>query len=161
MKDTITPSAPVIEARDLNLVFQTNDGPVHALKDVNLTINRGEFVSFICPSGCGKTTFLRAIAALKTSTGGSLTVNGMSPAKAQQSAIDYNVFEGKVVTGLPRFTLTRGHVAIADGVVKTQEGHGQFIARPPNGAVNRALTQWKDLTAPRPVVRTGIPASGV
>ncbi len=82
-------------------------------------------------------------------------------AKAQQSAIDYNVFEGKVVTGLPRFTLTRGHVAIEDGVVKTQEGHGQFVARPPNGAVNRALTQWKDLTAPRPVVRTGIPASGV
>lgn len=82
-------------------------------------------------------------------------------AKAQQSAIDYNVFEGKVVTGLPRFTLTRGHVAIEDGVVKTQEGHGQFVKRPPNGAVNRALTQWKDLTAPRPVVRTGVPASGV
>ena len=53
MKDTITPTDPVIEARDLNLVFQTNDGPVHALKDVNLTINRGEFVSFIGPSGCG------------------------------------------------------------------------------------------------------------
>ena len=79
----------------------------------------------------------------------------------QQSSIDYNVFEGKVVTGLPRFTLTRGHVAIEDGVVKTREGHGQFVARPPNGAVNRALSQWKDMTAPRPVVRTGVPASGV
>jgi NitT/TauT family transport system ATP-binding protein len=32
------------------------------LKDVNLTINKGDFVSFIGPSGCGKTTFLRAIA---------------------------------------------------------------------------------------------------
>jgi dihydropyrimidinase len=82
-------------------------------------------------------------------------------AKAQQSAIDYNVFEGKVVTGLPRYTLSRGHVAIDDGAVKTQEGHGQFVARPPNGAVNRALSQWKGLTAPRPVVRTGVPASGV
>jgi dihydropyrimidinase len=82
-------------------------------------------------------------------------------AKTQQSAIDYNVFEGKKVKGLPRFTLTRGVVAIEDGAVKTREGHGQFVAREPNGAVNRALTQWKDLTAPRPVVRTGVPASGV
>jgi len=82
-------------------------------------------------------------------------------AKAQQSAIDYNVFEGKKVTGLPRYTLTRGQVAVSDGRVETQEGHGQFVAREPNGAVNRALSAWKDLTAPRPVARTGIPATGV
>ena len=60
---------PVIEARGLNLTFQTGDGPVHALKDVNLTVNRGDFVSFIGPSGCGKTTFLRCIAALETHAG--------------------------------------------------------------------------------------------
>ena len=93
MKDTLTPSVPVIEARDLNLVFQTGDGPVHALKDVNLTINRGEFVSFIGPSGCGKTTFLRAIAALETPTGGRLTVNGMTPDKARQARAYGYVFQ--------------------------------------------------------------------
>ena len=93
MKDTITPTAPVIEASDLNLVFQTNDGPVHALRDVNLTINRGEFVSFIGPSGCGKTTFLRAIAALETPTGGSLTVNGMTPDRARQARAYGYVFQ--------------------------------------------------------------------
>ena len=82
-------------------------------------------------------------------------------AKAQQSAIDYNVFEGKKVKGLPRVTLTRGHVAIHDGEVKTREGHGQFVAREARPAVNRALSQWKNLTAPRPVARTGIPATGV
>jgi dihydropyrimidinase len=82
-------------------------------------------------------------------------------AGSQQSAIDYNVFEGKEVTGLPRFTLTRGHVAIHDGEVRTQEGHGKFVSRPPNGSVNRALSQWKELTAPRPVERTGIPVTGV
>ncbi|MES2814866.1 MAG: dihydropyrimidinase, partial [Pseudomonadota bacterium] len=79
----------------------------------------------------------------------------------QQSKIDYNVFEGHAVKGLPRFTLTRGHVAIHDGEVRTQEGHGKFVARQARPAVNRALTQWKDLTAPRPVERTGIPATGV
>jgi dihydropyrimidinase len=82
-------------------------------------------------------------------------------AAAQQSAIDYNVFEGHEVTGLPRFTLTRGHVAVHDGEVRAREGHGQFVAREARGPVSRALTQWKDLTAPRPVERTGVPASGV
>ena len=77
-------AGPVIEAKDLNLVFHTNDGPVHALKDVNLTINKGDFVSFIGPSGCGKTTFLRAVAALEHPTGGTLTVNGMTPDEARQ-----------------------------------------------------------------------------
>ncbi|MEM8742606.1 MAG: dihydropyrimidinase [Pseudomonadota bacterium] len=82
-------------------------------------------------------------------------------ASTQQSAIDYNVFEGKEVTGLPRFTLTRGHVAIQEGALTMQEGHGRFVARAPNATVNQALSKWKDLTAPRPVVRSGIPASGV
>jgi dihydropyrimidinase len=82
-------------------------------------------------------------------------------ASSQQSAIDYNVFEGKEVKGLPRFTLTRGQVAVHDGEMRTQEGHGDFVKRDPNGSVNKALSQWKELTAPRPVQRSGIPASGV
>ena len=82
-------------------------------------------------------------------------------AEGQQSAIDYNVFEGKQVKGLPRFTLTRGQVAVHDGEIRTQEGHGEFVTREPNGTVNKALSKWKELTAPRPVERTGIPASGV
>ena len=79
----------------------------------------------------------------------------------QQSAIDYNVFEGKHVKGLPRFTLTRGHVAVHDGEIRTQEGHGKFVSRAPNATVNKALSQWKEITAPRPVQRSGIPATGV
>jgi dihydropyrimidinase len=82
-------------------------------------------------------------------------------ASTQQSAIDYNVFEGKTVTGLPRYTLTRGVVAIEESTVKTQEGHGSFVKREPFAAVNRALSTWKEITAPRKVQRTGIPASGV
>ncbi|MCO8144987.1 dihydropyrimidinase [Rhodovulum tesquicola] len=82
-------------------------------------------------------------------------------AATQQSAIDYNVFEGHKVKGLPRFTLTRGRVAVHDGEFRGEEGHGQFVRREPNGPVNRALSSWKELTAPRRVERTGIPASGV
>jgi dihydropyrimidinase len=82
-------------------------------------------------------------------------------AKSQQSAIDYNVFEGFEVTGLPRFTLTRGKVAIVENEIKTQQGHGKFVGREANNPVNRALSTWKDITAPRKVERTGIPATGV
>ena len=82
-------------------------------------------------------------------------------AATQQSAIDYNVFEGHKVKGLPRFTLTRGQVAVYDGEIRTQEGHGEFVKREPNTAVNKALSTWKELTSPRPVQRSGIPATGV
>jgi dihydropyrimidinase len=82
-------------------------------------------------------------------------------AKNQQSVIDYNVFEGMELTGLPRFVLTRGHLSIHDGKVDVQPGHGEFVAREPKGAVNVALSKWKEVVAPRKVERTGIPASGV
>lgn len=82
-------------------------------------------------------------------------------ASAQQSAIDYNVFEGQKVVGLPRFTLSRGRVALDDGKVVPKEGHGQFVAREARPAVNRALSAWKDLTAPRPVTRSGMSPTGV
>ncbi len=63
--------------------------------------------------------------------------------------------------GLPRFTLTRGHVAVEEGAMKSREGHGRFVSRPPLTATAKALSTWKELTAPRKVQRTGIPASGV
>jgi len=82
-------------------------------------------------------------------------------ASTQQSAIDYNVFEGHEVKGLPRFTLSRGHVAVYDGEMRTQEGHGEFVKRKADNPVNKALSSWKELTDPKPVQRTGIPATGV
>lgn len=86
-------SQPVVEAKGLNLVFQTADGPVQALKDVNLSVSKGDFVSFIGPSGCGKTTFLRCIAALERPTSGTLTVNGMSPDEARKKRAYGYVFQ--------------------------------------------------------------------
>ncbi len=83
----------VIEAKKLELTFQTNDGPVHALADVNLEIGKGDFVSFIGPSGCGKTTFLRCIAGLETPTGGTLSVNGMTADEARRSRAYGYVFQ--------------------------------------------------------------------
>ncbi|WP_300546822.1 ABC transporter ATP-binding protein [Roseovarius sp.] len=83
----------VISATDLSLTFQTNDGPVHALKDVSLNVEKGDFVSFIGPSGCGKTTFLRVMADLEQQTAGAITVNGVSPEEARRSRAYGYVFQ--------------------------------------------------------------------
>jgi NitT/TauT family transport system ATP-binding protein len=82
-----------ISAHSLDLTFPSPDGPVHALSDISLDINEGEFVSFIGPSGCGKTTFLRCVAALETPTGGTLTVNGMTPDEARKARAYGYVFQ--------------------------------------------------------------------
>lgn len=76
-------SPVVIDAAGLSLTFETADGPVFALSDVNLQIADGEFVSLIGPSGCGKTTLLRIIADLERPTAGSITVNGLTPEGAR------------------------------------------------------------------------------
>ena len=81
----IAPGKPVIAVEDLSLTFETGDGPVYALSDVQLTVNEGEFVSFIGPSGCGKTTLLRVIADLEQPTSGSILVYGVHAASRRGS----------------------------------------------------------------------------
>jgi NitT/TauT family transport system ATP-binding protein len=86
-------SKTVISARNLDLTFQTDDGAVHALKDVSLDVEQGDFISFIGPSGCGKTTFLRVMADLEQPTGGTITVNGTSPEEARMARAYGYVFQ--------------------------------------------------------------------
>jgi len=75
----------VVEASGMSLTFQTADGPVYALSDIDLQVKHGEFVSLIGPSGCGKTTLLRIIADLEQPTAGRVEVNGVS---ARQARLD-------------------------------------------------------------------------
>ncbi|MEM8630554.1 MAG: ABC transporter ATP-binding protein [Pseudomonadota bacterium] len=51
-------------------------GDVHVLKDINLTVEDGEFVVFVGPSGCGKSTLLRVIAGLEDATSGTVEIAG-------------------------------------------------------------------------------------
>ena len=73
----------VVETNGLSLTFETADSPVHALSEVDLQVEHGEFVSLIGPSGCGKTTLLRVIADLEQPTAGRIEVNGVSPHQAR------------------------------------------------------------------------------
>jgi putative spermidine/putrescine transport system ATP-binding protein len=58
--------------------IQKSFGPVRVVHDFNMSIEKGEFVSFLGPSGCGKTTVLRMIAGFETPTGGTININGKS-----------------------------------------------------------------------------------
>ena len=86
-------AAHVISASDLGLIFQTGDGAVEALSNINLSVAEGEFVSLIGPSGCGKTTLLRSIANLEQPTSGTLNVNGMSAEQARLARAYGYVFQ--------------------------------------------------------------------
>ena len=72
-----------VEIKNLSLVFETNDGPVHALNEIELDIIKGDYVSLIGPSGCGKTTLLRVIADLQEPTSGSILVNEKSAERSR------------------------------------------------------------------------------
>ncbi|NRB19746.1 MAG: ABC transporter ATP-binding protein [Rhodobacteraceae bacterium] len=63
-----------IELKNVQKFF----GPVQVIKDMNLTINDGEFVVMLGQSGCGKTTTLRAIAGLETVTSGEIFIDGVA-----------------------------------------------------------------------------------
>ncbi len=65
-------NAKYIEIQNVEQTFKTKKGPYCALRDVNLTVAKGEFVALIGHSGCGKSTLLNLIAGLTTPTQGTL-----------------------------------------------------------------------------------------
>ena len=69
----------LVEIKDLNLIYQSLDSETSALQDINLDINRNEFIAIVGPSGCGKTTILSLIAGLIKPSSGSIKVAGKIP----------------------------------------------------------------------------------
>ena len=67
---------PIIEARDVQKVYDAGEVKVHALKGMDLEIQRGDMVSFMGPSGCGKTTLLNCLSGLDGLDGGEVLIDG-------------------------------------------------------------------------------------
>jgi NitT/TauT family transport system ATP-binding protein len=63
-----------LKVRGATKTYGTQSGGIHALKDVDLTVRAGEFISVVGPSGCGKTTLLWSIAGLHKLTSGAIAL---------------------------------------------------------------------------------------
>lgn len=66
----------IIRTENLDKIYRDNGIPVHALKKINFTVNKGEFTVFAGPSGSGKTTLLNLIGALDSPTAGKVFFEG-------------------------------------------------------------------------------------
>jgi NitT/TauT family transport system ATP-binding protein len=71
-------SAAGLQLTGVNKTYLARQGEVHALSNVDLTIDRGEFVSLVGRSGCGKTTLLRILSGLLPPSSGSVLAGGQS-----------------------------------------------------------------------------------
>ncbi len=77
----------IITLKEINKVYRTNEIETLALENVNLEIQKGEFVSIMGPSGCGKSTLLNIIGLLDTPTSGTVDINGTTTGKMKDSQL--------------------------------------------------------------------------
>jgi putative ABC transport system ATP-binding protein len=73
-------AAPLIKLDGVTKAFFTDEVETHALSDIHLEINRGDYVAISGPSGCGKSTLLSILGLLDTPTEGTYTLNGQAVA---------------------------------------------------------------------------------
>lgn len=66
----------LLKIENISKMYQAKNGEIEALKNINFTVDNGEFVSIIGPSGCGKSTLLSIIAGLEEKTSGKLYIDG-------------------------------------------------------------------------------------
>lgn len=78
---------PIIEARKLCKVYRRGREEIHALNNVDFSVEKGEFVSIIGPSGSGKTALLNVIGCLDTPSSGSLRLNGTETAGLKEDGL--------------------------------------------------------------------------
>ncbi|MCX4819421.1 ATP-binding cassette domain-containing protein [Streptomyces sp. NBC_01142] len=122
----------IISTAGLALTFQTRNGPVEAVRGIDLTVQPGEILGFLGPNGAGKTTTLRMLTTLLRPTGGAATVAGFDLTRdpagvrrrigyvAQSGGVDLSVsVREELVTQGRLYRLSRTHaVARADELAR-------------------------------------------
>jgi NitT/TauT family transport system ATP-binding protein len=90
-------ASPIVSIQNVSKLFGGSAGRTHALSQVSLDIEPGEFVSLLGPSGCGKSTLLRLVADLIEPSEGRITIKGKTPRQARQDREYGIVFQSPVL----------------------------------------------------------------
>ena len=77
----------IIELKNIGKIYQTGNVSFEALKNVDLTINRGEYIAILGPSGSGKSTMMQIIGCLSTATSGSYKLDGREVSKLNRNQL--------------------------------------------------------------------------
>ena len=79
------PREPILKTSDLRMVFHVGKLDVHALRGVDVQVQKGEFVAIMGPSGCGKSTLLHLLGGLARPTSGHVFVDGVEISTADDA----------------------------------------------------------------------------
>ena len=78
---------PILELREVTKNYFADGQPVHALRNVSLSVERGDFVAVVGRSGCGKSTLLSLAGAMDFPTSGAVLVDGLATTSLNDSAL--------------------------------------------------------------------------
>lgn len=91
------PAAAAVSLRNVDVTFEAGSGPLKALANIDLTLQKHEFVSIVGPSGCGKSTILRVVCGLLRPSSGGVSVLGSSAEDARLQHSFGFVFQSSVM----------------------------------------------------------------
>ncbi|NQU21732.1 MAG: ABC transporter ATP-binding protein [Candidatus Nealsonbacteria bacterium] len=117
----------MIHLEEVSKIYQTADGPVHALSQASLDVEKGQFVAVRGPSGCGKSTLLLVTGGLGTPTSGRVVVAGTdlpSATPAQRAA-----FRGQTVGFVFQMFHLLPYLTVLDNVAAAAVPEQQPAAR--------------------------------
>ncbi len=119
----------VLKVSGIGEKYQSQNGEVTALSNINFSVEQGEFMSIVGPSGCGKSTLLSIIAGLLKPTEGTITLNGkpvsgVSPQVGymlqRDNLLEWRTIQKNILFGLEiQKKLTSENIAYAEHLLKT------------------------------------------
>lgn len=101
MNNFNTSDKKILEVKNICKTYQSKNGEVEALKNINFDVKEGEFISIIGPSGCGKSTLLSIIAGLEEKTSGEIYIDGkMGYMLQRDNLLEWRTIYKNVLLGL-------------------------------------------------------------
>ncbi len=131
---------PYVRISGVSKAYDSGDNPILAVKDINLDIAEGEFVSIVGPSGCGKSTLLKCVAGLQPVTAGRIMVkddhvlsppDNMAIVFQRDVLLDWRTVLDNVLLMVEFRGLKRGDYEARAIQLLTTYGLGDFLRRYP------------------------------